>query len=277
VRPGWKPARRNRNAGTRANGLGRENDFDIPFLRNRATAYFEQLARPVMVRRQVGGRELVFLIEPPRPGYAYPCTVDDVVAVLTQVPAAHAGLVELVVLRQPTRKQELHAPVWGRAIWNFEGNGFKGPAIVLEARSLLPYRWSKRIDPERARELARLKEDGHEIISTRRGFEIRPTPDSLRNTVLFRTLLHELGHHVDYWLRTDDSYYLRTQAVREDFAHRYASEAQARLRRFAPMVDLEHIAADGLQPSWFTWESLPTPGLAPAFLVVPQVQVLAVE
>lgn len=277
MRPGWKPTRRNRNAGTRANGLGRENDFDIPFLRNRGSAYFEQLANPVIVRRQVGMRELVFLVEPVRSGFAYPCTIDDIVAVLAQLPPAHLELVELIVLRQSTRKQEVHRPVWGRATWNFEGNGFKGPAIILQARSLLPYRWGKHIDPESARELARLRDDGHEVIGTRRGFEFRPTPASLRNTVLFRTLLHELGHHVDYRQRGDDGYYLRTQAMREDFAHRYASEAQARLQRFAPAVDFEKIAAEGMEPAWFTFQSFPVPGLAPAFLVVPQMQVLPVE
>ncbi len=253
MRPGWNPTRRNRNAGTKANGLGRDNDFDIPYLRNRNTAYFEQLVNPVVVRRTAGARELVFIVEPVRPGYAYPCTIDDIVAVLAQVPAAHLNLVDVVVLRQPTRKQEVHAPVWGRAVWNFEGNGFDGPAIVLEARSLAPYRWGKHVDPESARELVRLREDGHEIIHTRRGIEFRPTPASLRNTVLFRTLLHELGHHVDYRLREDDGYYLRTLSAREDFAHRYASEAQGRLQRFAPLVDPERIAAEGLQAAWFTF------------------------
>lgn len=253
MRPGWKPTRRNRNAGTKANGLGRDNDFDIPFHRNRSTVFFEQLANPVVVRRQAGARELVFVIEPARPGFAYPCTVDDIAAVLAQLPSAHVELVDYIVLRQPTRKQESHAPAWGRAIWNFEGAGLGGAAIILEARSLLPYRWSKHVDPERARELARLREDGHEIVSTRRGFEFHPTPSSLRNTVLFRTLLHEMGHHVDYWLREDESYYLRTQAAREDFAHRYASEAQGRLQRFAPLVNPGRMIAEGLQPAWFTF------------------------
>jgi len=253
MRPGWKPTRRNRHAGTKANGLGRDNDFDIPFLRNRGTAYFEQLSSPVIVRRTVGARELAFIVEPVRPGYAYPCTIDDIVAVLAQVPMAHLAFVDYVVLRQPTRKQEVHAPVWGRAVWRFEGKGFDGPAIILEARSLLPYRWGKHIDPETARELARLRDDGHEIVSTRRGYEFRPTADSVRNTVLFRTLLHELGHHVDYSLHTGDSFYLRTKTEREDFAHRYASEAQGRLQRFAPLADPEGMAAEGLQPAWFTF------------------------
>ncbi|KQZ27642.1 hypothetical protein [Duganella sp. Root1480D1] len=253
MRPGWNPTRRNRNAGTRANGLGRDNDFDIPFHHNRSTAFFEQLANPVVVRRQAGARELVFIIEPARPGFAYPCTVDDIVAVLAQQPAAHLELVDYIVLRQRTRKQEVHSPVWGRAIWSFEGLGLNGPAIILEACTLLPYRWGKHIGPESARELERLRDDGHEIVGTRRGFEFRPTPASLRNTVLFRTLLHELGHHVDYKVRGDENYYLRTLAAREDFAHRYASEAQGRLQCFAPIADPERMAAEGLQPAWFSF------------------------
>ncbi|WP_154668005.1 hypothetical protein [Pseudoduganella violaceinigra] len=240
MRPGWNPTRRNRHAGTKANGLGRENSFWIPDQRGAPAA-------AIVVRRQVKGRDITFLVDPARPGYTYPCTVDDIAAVLEQV----AAPVEIFVLRQPTRKQELHAPVWGRALWHFDEQGLQGPAIVLEAHSLRPYRWSRHIDPERARELARLRDDGQEVVKTRRGLEFRPTPSSMRNTVLFRTLLHEIGHHADYNKRGDQAYYQRTTTEREDFAYRYASEAQARLQRFAPIVDLAQMEAEGLDPAWF--------------------------
>lgn len=244
MRPGWNPTRRNRKAGTKANGLGRTNDSWIPNSRRGA-------AGAVVVRREIGGREIVFLVDPPRAGYAYACTIDDIAAVLLQVPAP----VDIIVLRQPTYKQEMHAPVWGRALWRFEGCGFSGPAIALDAHSLQPYRWSRRLNPERARELARLREDGHEVRNTRRGFEFHPTTASMRNTVLFRTLLHEIGHHVDYNNRTDESYYQRPTSEREDFAHRFATEAQARLQRFAPIVDRQMMESDGLKAEWFEWQA----------------------
>lgn len=242
MRPGWNPTRRNRRAGTKSNGLGRTNDFGIP-------SSYGNARGGVVVRRQIAEREIVFLVDPPRAGYAYACTIDDIVAVLEQV----SSPVGIMVLRQPTRKQELLAPVWGRALWHYEGSGFHGPAIALDAHSLQPYRWSKSLDPERARELERLRADGHEVRNTRRGLEFHPTPSSMRNTVLFRTLLHEMGHHVDYNNRTDDSYYLRTVAEREDFAHRYASEAQARIQRFPPIIDAQRIESEGMAIGWFEW------------------------
>ena len=242
MRPGWNPTRRNRKAGTRANGLGRTNDFWIPNSRSGSSGV-------VVVRREIGGREIVFLVDPPRPGYAYACTIDDIAAVLTQVPAP----VKIIVLHQPTHKQEVHAPVWGRALWHFERCGFSGPAIALDAHSLLPYRWSKRLDPELARELERLRADGHEVRNTRRGLEFHPTAVSMRNTVLFRTLLHEIGHHVDYNNRTDASYYQRPTLEREDFAHRFATETQSRLERFAPIVDAQKMVLEGMKAEWFAW------------------------
>lgn len=192
---------------------------------------------------------MVFLVDPPRASYAYACTIDDIEAVLTQIPAP----VDIIVLRQPTQKQELHAPVWGRALWHFEGCGFRGPAIALDAHSLQPYSWSKSLNPELARELARLRADGHVVRNTRRGLEFHPTAASMRNTVLFRTLLHEIGHHVDYNNRSEESYHQRPATEREDFAHRFATEAQARLERFAPIVDMKKMALEGMKAEWFAW------------------------
>lgn len=241
MRPGWNPTRRNRHAGTKANGHGRQNNFGIPFGRSIAPG-------TVVVRRAAGESELAFVVEPARRGCVYPCTIDDIAAVLAQFPP----LVGIIVLRQPTRKEELHAPVWGRALWHFEGHGVQGPAISLDARSLTPFTWPRRLSPEYMRELQRLREDGHAIVDTGRGLRFHPTEESLRNTVLFRTVLHELGHHADYQQRSDDSYYLRTPSAREDFAHRFAAEAQARLVRFAPIIDTERMAAEGLRAEWFT-------------------------
>ena len=52
--------------------------------------------------------------------------------------------------------------------------------------------------PEWARELARLRADGHTAQRTRRHWLVTPSPDALRCTLLWRTLLHELGHIADH-------------------------------------------------------------------------------
>lgn len=39
--------------------------------------------------------------------------------------------------------------------------------------------------------------DGHHVVRDRRCWNIRPNVASIRNTQLYRTVLHEIGHFVD--------------------------------------------------------------------------------
>jgi len=71
-----------------------------------------------------------------------------------------------------------------------------------------------------------------------------PSRDAARATQLYRTLLHEIGHWVD-WLnkverpserggdfeKLNDAYFQRPKNEREAFAHRYADETRERLVR----------------------------------------------
>ncbi len=254
MRPGWNPTRRNRHAGTKAHG--NDNRLTIPESWHDARCYFERLDSCVKLKRDVAGHPIQFLVEPTRPGWFYPCTVDDLCSLLAGVPADDLKAVDLIVLRQPTRKQALLSPVWGRAIFWFETVGFSGPAIVLEAQSGKPYRWARRVHPESARELERLRTDGHGIQRSTRGVTVRPTPTSLRHTVLYRTLLHELGHHVDFRRSTQAEWESKTSSTKEDFAHRYATEklrllADSRAVPFSPVLDLAAMKRDQLKPEWF--------------------------
>ncbi|MDJ0797430.1 MAG: hypothetical protein QNJ51_11470 [Calothrix sp. MO_167.B12] len=47
------------------------------------------------------------------------------------------------------------------------------------------------------KELERLREDGHRTATDKRHYLISSTLDSIRNTQLYRTLHHEIGHYVD--------------------------------------------------------------------------------
>ncbi len=64
---------------------------------------------------------------------------------------------------------------------------------------------------------------------------VHVTPESARHTLLYRTMLHEIGHWVDWkekveipadhggdWLALSDAYFARPDSEREAFAHRYA-------------------------------------------------------
>lgn len=256
MRPGWNPARRNRNVGTKAHGHGSNNRLTIPESWHEPKRYFEKLSSYTVVHRTVGTRELLFFIEPTRPDWFYPCSVDDICAVLSRCSSEVLSAFDLIVMRQPTRKQRILCPVWGRAIFSFDIDKHSGSAIVIEAQNLSPIEWAFSIDPESARELDRLRQDGHDIHNTRRGIEIRVTADSLRNTVLYRTLLHELGHHVDYRQSSENDWSSKTRVAKEDYAHRYALELREFLSAhgalpFAPILNDDSLLADGLKREWF--------------------------
>ena len=107
----------------------------------------------------------------------------------------------------------------------------------------------------------------HRVTKEKRGYLIERSPESIRSTQLFRTLLHELGHYVDWMankielaLETDDeaeeawidqTYDTKPTATKEDFAHRYAAEMAERVPRFPPCMDYDSLRADGLDPEWF--------------------------
>lgn len=60
---------------------------------------------------------------------------------------------------------------------------------------------------------------GHVIRETHRFFEVLSTVEAVRETQLFQTLAHEVGHHVDSI--SDENFFNRTKREKEDFAERY--------------------------------------------------------
>lgn len=256
MRPGWNPVRRNRNIGTPAQGHGEDNRLTIPESWHDRGVYYERLGDCPTFTQRVNGHYLRFFVEPTRTGWFHPCSVEDAMEILSNVPAQDLAILDFIVMRQPTRKQRILRPVWGRAVFAFEKAPHAGTAIVLEAQHLGPTVWRNALDPQDQRELDRLQADGHQIRKTRRSITITPTAANLRNTVLYRTLLHELGHHVDYRRFTGDAWDSRPSAQKEDFAHRYAAEQMAALRQvgavpFDPQRDAALRQDKGLKDEWF--------------------------
>jgi hypothetical protein len=103
---------------------------------------------------------------------------------------------------------------------------------------------------------------------------VEASAHAIRTTQLYRTLLHEIGHHVgrlEYHARhkdtghdaADELYFARPPAEREAAAHRYADSWASRLRAnriipFAPILkgDPEDPEGEGLDPFWFGAGSL---------------------
>jgi hypothetical protein len=206
----------------------------------------------------VGSKEQIFFVEPPRnSGWFYPCTIDDMVHLLGMISKEFLDTFDFIVLRQSTRKQRILRPVWGRAQFWFDLNKFGGSAIIIDAVEAQPYTWIKKLDAESARELERLKGDGHRITLRKRDILIEPTAISLRNTVLFRTLVHEIGHHLDFYVTDLEAWDSKTSHNKEDYAHRFASINYECLHKndkvpFAPIHHPDSFVKDGLDASWFS-------------------------
>ncbi|MDR0250751.1 MAG: hypothetical protein LBI35_05525 [Burkholderiales bacterium] len=228
--------------------------------------FYEEISSCVKIVRTIGLQEVIFLVQRARPGWFYPCTVDDICAMLRHLSPEDVGKIHFVVLRQPTHKQRILSPVWGRAVFlyapNFKVNrngneGYSGPAIVLEAQRLQPFKWEKSMTPDRKREFERLQQDGHRITgANHRFFFLQPDVASLRNTLLCRTLLHEIGHLVDYCSYDKTVWKTRTWLQKEDFAHRYAEEVYAALKKagvvpFSSLFDVDAMIREGLSPDNF--------------------------
>lgn len=273
MRSGWNPVRRNRNIGTNKQGHGLDNSHHIPNVYPEHLFFYEQLQKPIAVERDIHGSIITFLVEPARADCVYACTIDDIAHMLHLLPEDDLFGVKLFLLRQPTRKQEIHRPVWGRLLYYAEVGGYMGHAICLEATNPdIPLKWPVSLSPESKRELDRLASHGHEITRGKRHYEIKCSIDSIRYTQLYHTIPHELGHFVDWrnhyltpWKLGADNrdaerlklrFDTKTKHDKEAFAHRYADECRKRLiceqlLPFKRMVDAGSLHRGVLHPGWF--------------------------
>jgi len=259
MRSGNNPSRRNRNIGTAKQGHGSDNAHVIPWPWQEDRIFYERLVNPVVVTRDVHGSEVNILVEPTREDCFHSCTVDDIVAVLEFLPREHSCEIDTVVLRQPKRREQKLACCWGRLVYWATLGRFEGVAIYLEAQQRRDvYRLPLSQDPLGQEEIHRLRLDGHIIVQTHRHFEVTPTAVSGRNTQLYRTLPHEVGHYVHYLqdrLQELD-HGSRSNRVKELFAHSYASSFRSSKVAsgsipFARKVDQAQMKREGLEPKWF--------------------------
>ena len=255
---GRNNTRRNRNIGTAKQGNGQNNKFEIPTHEypNGIGFHFEDLKNYRSVARVVNSYPNTFLVEETRDDCVHACTIDDITHILQNVPVADLEGIALIVLRQPKRKEEIINPAWGRYVQYAVIDEFCGSAIFLEAVDLSePTRWSKSLSPELQAELERLKNDGHSVMTTKRHHIVSANLVSVRATQLYRTLLHEIGHHVDRQ-RNEASFNAKPSKEKEVFAHKYADELRETLKRkgilpFNRIFDIESLKSDKLRVADF--------------------------
>jgi len=141
--------------------------------------------------------------------------------------------------------------------------------VFLEAQPInLTYKIKNNVDADFMQEIEKLKQEGHQIELTKRHFEIRSSPEAIRNTQLYGTLLHEIGHQVDYFEKVtrheqeedadedlQERYFSLPTRQKEHFAEKYATEMAAQLRNkniipFVPLpISTEYHPE--INPEWF--------------------------
>jgi hypothetical protein len=277
-KPGWNPARRNRNIGTARQGHGQDNRLVIPGNWRDSRSFWQRVSSFTVVTRPVHNRELLFVIEPTRTDSVHACTVDDIARLLNLAPRNHVSGIQGVILRQPKRKEEVISPAWGRLGYAVEVGPISGAAIVLEAFRLpFTLKWPTRLDPPRQQELDRLLLEADRVESNGRHHVLHFGLSAVRRVQLYRTLLHELGHWVDCyekveipsrieggatWSELWEAYCRRPVSERESFAHRYACElAQDLMRRrripFERMLNEKKLALEGVSRADFISDADP--------------------
>ena len=267
--PGRNPARRSRKIGTSAQGFKKRNAFAIPTRDGGLKRFYESLVKPVELKLSIGRHSFVVLVEPVLTGFKYHVSLTDLIEVLKLIPEADRRDIKIVVFRQPKRKERIFSPVWGRMAYWADYGDHTGTAVVIEAQPLdYRYRLDTSIGPNFARELDSLRGDGHHIETGKRHIDITCPPEAIRNTQLFRTLPHEIGHNVDYLTKVDQAdgdydalrtlYFARPQSEREAFADRYAETIMAPFRENAiiPFPPLKNREDSGLNLDWFHFDSI---------------------
>lgn len=174
-------------------------------------------------RRTVSGHEIAFITEATLPGFVHACTVDDVVRVLHALPHEDWTGIHTVVFRQLTRKERMLSPRWGQIAF---GDADEATMFLVASERRQFLRWPLSIIPADSAELDRLRQDGHHVQLTARGWEIVSTLAAVRRTQLGRTIPHEVGHWVDYRASVArGGADTRSNASKELFADQYAAKA----------------------------------------------------
>lgn len=262
MKNGRDATRRNRNIGTESQGYSKNNEMVVPMCGFIATVWEKVINfKYKSVLRQIGNKEIAFIVEQTRKDTCHACTIDDICFVLKHLPEKDLEGISYILLRQPNHKEELLCPVWGKYFYYITlGQYQDGAAVALETynykKSLF---WPNSLTPDDADEVERLKLDGHPMIRTKRGYKFMPTLETVRSKQLYRTLLHEIGHHVDYTINSE-TIFNKTSKDKEVFAHNYADRMKKSLIKqsiipFDRILDLEQVEKDGLDIHDFT---LPT-------------------
>lgn len=242
----YNPTRRNRNIGTSKQGYGQNNKLTIPEPCGVLKSFYERLEEYKTTTREINGHEFIFITEKTRQTSKHSCSVSDLETIIEQIPKQDYGELKFIILRQPKRKEEILSQTWGRLVYSYEFEGSYFPAIILDAIDYnRKIKWTNKLSVENQKEIERLREDGHKFENNGRNLIAEYELGNVRNTQLYRTLLHEFGHYVQYlefvvrpksedeefemWEERQNKYFEIPQVEKEKFAHKYAENLKMEL------------------------------------------------
>jgi hypothetical protein len=146
----------------------------IPEVAHGKHAFWERIDDAREVTRIIANRTIKFYVQPTRSDCVHSCAIDDIAHLLLHLPSRDWEGIGAVLLRQPRRKEQTLASVWGRLAYAADlsdKNGriiYSGPAIVLEAvNPTMPIKFGRALSVDGVDELDRLRSDGHKIKSDR--------------------------------------------------------------------------------------------------------------
>lgn len=181
----------------------------------------EPISKPELSTEEFDFGVVHFISEPTLQGYIHACTEQDVIAALRTLPAADLKGLLFIVFHQPTRKGEQQSPRWAAYYPEYTYRSMSGPAIVLEAIDPeRPIKWGTSLEPDDQKELELLEREGHDIQREKKAIYITPSIASIKKTQLERSLVHEVGHHVDY-MRDPAAFPKKSSVQKEAFANTY--------------------------------------------------------
>lgn len=224
------PIRRNKNIGIAKQGYKTQSSFQIPSSWYDSKVFYEKLGQYVKVIREIGGQTILFIVEKTKKGSCHACTIDDLERVLSGIPQKYINGLTTFILRQPKSKEVIFSPVWGRLIYLYEFENSALPAVILESTNYTKkIIWSRKLSIDAQAELLRLKADGYEIEEDKRQYKINLNVNHVRNTQLYRTLLHEIGHYYHYIITDSNIYENLATKEKEAFAHNFADSLRTYL------------------------------------------------
>ncbi len=274
----WNATRRNRNIGTSKQGFGSNNKLVIPEWWSDYRHFTEVLTDFKVVYREIHGHKMPFVIEPTSKNYVYSCTIDDIAFLLNAAPHKHVIdekwdlRIQGIVLRQPKRKEETLCSAWGRFYGAADVGPISGNAIFIQACPI-PFiiKRSRHLRPMERKKVDRLTSEASHFEENKRYYILHFDMEACRRVQLYRTLLHELGHWVDYYKNVElpsmidesknqysnlwdtlwNKYWSHPSSQRESFAHRYEDELINELNAkniipFERKLDPKQMLEDGL-------------------------------